>query len=169
MILNLSPAGSNQFPHKVQGYCNGQSAATVARTGRTVGGGGGPEVVDGGPGGGSGNVKWVSNKITTSKYNVVSFLPKFLFEQFRRYANIFFLAIGLMQQIPNVSPTGRFVTIVPFMFILFLTALKELLEDFKRTRADDKVNNAKTLVWDKATNQFVSKAWKEVRTFKDFF
>ena len=83
------------------------------------GGGAGPEVVDGGPGGG-GNVKWVSNKITTSKYNVVSFLPKFLFEQFRRYANIFFLAIGLMQQIPNVSPTGRFVTIVPFMFILFL-------------------------------------------------
>jgi phospholipid-transporting ATPase len=31
---------------------------------------------------------------------VFSFLPKFLFEQFRRYANVFFLVIGLLQQVP---------------------------------------------------------------------
>ena len=47
-----------------------------------------------------------SNKISTAKYNLLSFLPKFLYEQFRRYANIFFLCIGLLQQIPGVSPTG---------------------------------------------------------------
>ncbi len=85
--------------------------------------------------------KFISNKITTAKYNWLSFLPKFLFEQFRRYANIFFLFIGLLQQIPNVSPTGRFVTIVPFSVILALTALKELIEDIKRRNADSKVNN----------------------------
>ena len=67
------------------------------------------------------------------------FTPQFLYEQFRRYANIFFLCIGLLQQIPNVSPTGRFVTIVPFTIILILTALKEIVEDIKRHRADDKV------------------------------
>ena len=64
---------------------------------------------------------------------------QFLYEQFRRYANIFFLCIGLLQQIPNVSPTGRFVTIVPFTIILILTAMKEIVEDIKRHRADDKV------------------------------
>ncbi len=85
--------------------------------------------------------KFITNKITTAKYNWLSFLPKFLFEQFRRYANIFFLCIGLLQQIPNVSPTGRFVTIVPFSVILALTALKELIEDVKRHNADKKVNN----------------------------
>ena len=131
---------------------------TIAGAG---GGGGGSEAVDG-PGDGGPGAKWLSNKITTSKYNVFSFLPKFLFEQFRRYANIFFLAIGLMQQIPNVSPTGKYVTIVPFMVILSLTALKELLEDVKRNKADDKVKNAKTLVWDKHARDFVPKAWKEV-------
>ena len=62
-----------------------------------------------------------------------------MYEQFRRYANIFFLCIGLLQQIPNVSPTGRFVTIVPFTIILILTAMKEIVEDIKRHRADDKV------------------------------
>ena len=70
------------------------------------------------------------NDISTAKYNIISFLPKFLFEQFRRYANCFFLAIGLLQQIPNVSPTGRYVTLVPFMFILMLSALKEIVEDW---------------------------------------
>lgn len=59
-----------------------------------------------------------SNVISTAKYSYISFIPKFLFEQFRRYANIFFLCIGLLQQIPDVSPTGRFVTIVPFGIIL---------------------------------------------------
>jgi len=34
---------------------------------------------------------------STAKYNFISFLPKFLFEQFRRYANIFFLFIALLQ------------------------------------------------------------------------
>ena len=58
------------------------------------------------------------NRISTAKYNVFSFLPKFLFEQFHRYANVFFLAIALLQQIPNVSPTGRYTTAIPLIFIL---------------------------------------------------
>jgi hypothetical protein len=64
------------------------------------------------------------NYIITAKYTPLTFLPKFLFEQFRRYANIFFLAIGLFQQIPGISPTGKYVTIVPFIGILIITALK---------------------------------------------
>ena len=73
---------------------------------------------------------------------VFCFSLQFLYEQFRRYANIFFLCIGLLQQIPNVSPTGRFVTIVPFTVILILTAMKEIVEDIKRHRADDKVRQS---------------------------
>lgn len=61
-----------------------------------------------------------SNKISTAKYSFVNFVPKFLFEQSLHYSNIFFLCIGLLQQIPGVSPTGRFVTIVPFGIILGL-------------------------------------------------
>ncbi|MCP4700073.1 MAG: hypothetical protein GY862_24955 [Gammaproteobacteria bacterium] len=34
---------------------------------------------------------------STAKYNVLTFLPRFLFEQFRRYANVFFLIIALLQ------------------------------------------------------------------------
>ena len=91
--------------------------------------------------------KFCSNQVTTAKYNFFTFLPKFLFEQFRRYANVFFLAIGLLQQIPDVSPTGRYVTLVPFTIILCLTAFKELIEDWKRHLADRRVNNAEAQVF----------------------
>jgi len=78
------------------------------------------------------------NKISTAKYNVFTFIPKFLFEQFRRYANIFFLCIGLLQQIPGVSPTGKYVTIGPFCVVLLITAIKEIMEDLKRHNEDKK-------------------------------
>lgn len=41
--------------------------------------------------------KYKNNRITTAKYSFVSFVPLFLFEQFRRYSNCFFLFIALMQ------------------------------------------------------------------------
>ena len=42
-------------------------------------------------------VKYCSNSISTSKYNIFTFLPKFLFEQFSKYSNIFFFMIVLLQ------------------------------------------------------------------------
>ncbi|XP_048511424.1 probable phospholipid-transporting ATPase IA isoform X3 [Athalia rosae] len=84
--------------------------------------------------------KYTTNHITTAKYSVFSFIPSFLFEQFRRYSNCFFLFIALMQQIPDVSPTGRYTTLVPLIFILSVSALKEIVEDIKRHRADDEIN-----------------------------
>lgn len=90
--------------------------------------------------------KYCSNKISTAKYSFISFLPKFLFEQFRRYSNVFFLFIALLQQIPNVSPTGHYTTALPLLFILCVSALKEIVEDFKRHKADDEVNRRRVLV-----------------------
>jgi hypothetical protein len=42
-------------------------------------------------------VKFITNYISTSKYSILTFLPKFLFEQFRKYSNIFFLCIAVLQ------------------------------------------------------------------------
>lgn len=35
----------------------------------------------------------------------------------------------VVQQIPDVSPTGRYTTLVPLIFILSVSALKEIVED----------------------------------------
>ncbi|KDR21171.1 putative phospholipid-transporting ATPase IA, partial [Zootermopsis nevadensis] len=90
--------------------------------------------------------RYCNNHISTAKYSALSFVPSFLFEQFRRYSNCFFLFIALLQQIPDVSPTGRYTTLVPLIFILSVSAIKEVVEDIKRHRADDEINHRKVEV-----------------------
>jgi phospholipid-transporting ATPase len=110
----------------------------------------------------TGHHRFCSNKVSTAKYNFVSFLPKFLFEQFRRYSNTFFLFIALMQQIPGVSPTGRYTTAVPLIFILTVSALKEIFEDIKRHRADRGVNRSIALVLNTSTRLWEKKFWCDI-------
>ena len=42
------------------------------------------------------NNNGLSNEITTTKYNIVTWLPKSLWEQFRRIANVYFLVISVL-------------------------------------------------------------------------
>lgn len=93
----------------------------------------------------SGN-RYVDNHVSTAKYNAATFLPKFLFEQFSKYANLFFLFTAALQQIPNISPTNRFTTIVPLVIVLLVSAGKELIEDFKRKNSDKSLNYSKAKV-----------------------
>uniref|UniRef100_A0A670J5J9 Phospholipid-transporting ATPase n=1 Tax=Podarcis muralis TaxID=64176 RepID=A0A670J5J9_PODMU len=90
--------------------------------------------------------KFCNNHVSTAKYNLITFLPRFLYSQFRRAANAFFLFIALLQQIPDVSPTGRYTTLVPLLFILIVAAVKEIIEDIKRHKADNAVNKKKIQV-----------------------
>ena len=41
--------------------------------------------------------KYVGNSVSTTKYNIFTFLPKNLFEQFHRIANFYFLIIIILQ------------------------------------------------------------------------
>uniref|UniRef100_A0A2K6PL98 Phospholipid-transporting ATPase n=1 Tax=Rhinopithecus roxellana TaxID=61622 RepID=A0A2K6PL98_RHIRO len=91
--------------------------------------------------------KFCNNHVSTAKYNIITFLPRFLYSQFRRAANSFFLFIALLQQIPDVSPTGRYTTLVPLLFILAVAAIKEIIEDIKRHKADNAVNKKQTQVF----------------------
>ena len=90
--------------------------------------------------------KYLDNHVSTAKYNVVTFLPKFLFEQFSKYANLFFLFTAALQQIPNISPTNRYTTIGPLIIVLLVSAGKELIEDFKRKNSDKSLNYSKARV-----------------------
>ncbi|KAI1840843.1 hypothetical protein JX266_012925 [Neoarthrinium moseri] len=91
-------------------------------------------------------VKYASNHVSTAKYNVATFLPKFLLEQFSKFANIFFLFTAALQQIPNLSPTNKYTTIGPLIVVLMVSAGKELVEDYRRKQADSALNNSKARV-----------------------
>ena len=90
--------------------------------------------------------KYLDNHVSTAKYNIATFLPKFLFEQFSKYANLFFLFTAALQQIPNISPTNRYTTIGPLIIVLLVSAGKELIEDFKRKNSDKSLNHSKARV-----------------------
>uniref|UniRef100_A0A8C7QKP6 Phospholipid-transporting ATPase n=1 Tax=Oncorhynchus mykiss TaxID=8022 RepID=A0A8C7QKP6_ONCMY len=94
------------------------------------------------------NTKFCDNHVSTTKYGVLTFLPRFLYEQIRRAANAFFLFIALMQQIPDVSPTGRYTTLVPLIFILTVAGIKEIIEDYV-SRTDTVLRNGawQTIIW----------------------
>lgn len=52
--------------------------------------------------------KYKNNHITTAKYTILTFIPSFLFEQFRRYSNCFFLFVALMQVIIIIFSSLRY-------------------------------------------------------------
>ncbi|KAI9364414.1 hypothetical protein DFJ73DRAFT_809180 [Zopfochytrium polystomum] len=84
------------------------------------------------------------NKIRTSKYTILSFLPKNLFEQFRSIANFYFLSLVILQAFPPFDDVSILLTAAPIFIIVTLTAFKDAIEDYRRHQADKSVNSSKT-------------------------
>lgn len=83
---------------------------------------------------------YCSNQVITSKYTVITFLPRNLLEQFRRIANIFFLAIAILQFFSIFSTVSPGLVILPLLIVITITALKDGYEDIKRHQSDRSVN-----------------------------
>ena len=90
----------------------------------------------------------LSNVVETTKYTVWNFLPKNLFEQFHRFANIYFLAIAILNWVPAIKAFAKEITMIPLLFVLSVTLLKDLFEDQRRRRSDNEVNNRQCFVYD---------------------
>ncbi|XP_013857953.1 phospholipid-transporting ATPase ID [Austrofundulus limnaeus] len=84
---------------------------------------------------------YVNNAIKTSKYNIFTFLPLNLFEQFTRLANAYFLFLLFLQVIPQISSVPWFTTAVPLIAVLGITAIKDANDDINRHKCDKQVNN----------------------------
>ncbi|XP_069564255.1 probable phospholipid-transporting ATPase IM [Brachyistius frenatus] len=103
----------------------------------------------------------LDNHIKTSKYNIFTFLPINLFEQFQRVANAYFIVLLILQLIPEISSLPWFTTIVPLVLVLTITAVKDATDDFFRHRSDQQVNNRLSQVLIKGSLQ--SETWMNVR------
>ncbi|XP_073702600.1 phospholipid-transporting ATPase ID [Garra rufa] len=90
--------------------------------------------------------QYASNCIMTSKYNIVTFLPVNLFEQFQEVANTYFLFLLILQLIPQISSLSWFTTIVPLVLVLSITAVKDATDDYFRHKSDNQVNNRQSQV-----------------------
>ncbi|KAI9675252.1 MAG: hypothetical protein M1817_001154 [Caeruleum heppii] len=87
-------------------------------------------------------VKYTKNKIRTAKYTPVSFVPKNLWWQFHNIANIYFLFIIILAFFPIFGASNPELGSVPLIFILFVTGVKDGIEDYRRTVLDNELNNS---------------------------
>lgn len=95
------------------------------------------------------NSHFSSNYVSTTKYSPLNAVPKFLYEQFTRFANAYFLIIGILYTIDKVTPIftfGRYSTLCVLAVVVLLSGVKEAIEDFRRYREDRRVNREITHV-----------------------
>ena len=94
-----------------------------------------------------------NNKISTTKYNILTFLPKGLLLQFTRLPNVFFLFTAIIQSIPVISPLTSLTAIVPLIFVLGVSLIREFIEDWARKNYDDMNNKEEVIVFRKGSFQ----------------
>ncbi|XP_076928087.1 putative phospholipid-transporting ATPase 7 [Bidens hawaiensis] len=105
--------------------------------------------------------KYTGNNVTTTKYNVFTFLPRSLFEQFRRVGNLYFLLVAIVSVTP-VAPFSAFSQIAPLVFVVGVSLFKEGIEDWHRFVQDSEVNS-RTVRVHVGNGTFEDRKWKSLR------
>jgi hypothetical protein len=85
-----------------------------------------------------------TNKVITSKYNLVTFLPIFLFEMFSRVAYLYFLVQAALSWWSVISPYSGLGATAALLFVLAVAAVKAIWEDVKRHQEDQRTNTSVT-------------------------
>ncbi|KAK3673100.1 phospholipid transporting ATPase [Recurvomyces mirabilis] len=86
--------------------------------------------------------RYKRNKIRTAKYTPLSFIPKNLWFQFHNIANVFFLAVIILNFFSIFGATNPGLSAVPLIVIVVITSIKDGIEDWGRTVLDNELNNA---------------------------
>ncbi|GAA5838969.1 hypothetical protein JCM11251_007842 [Rhodosporidiobolus azoricus] len=81
------------------------------------------------------------NIVKNQKYNVATFLPLVLYEQFKFFYNLYFLLVALSQFVPALRIGFLATYIVPLAFVLAVTLGKEAYDDYKRYLRDRSANS----------------------------
>ena len=92
------------------------------------------------------NITNWSNKEENNKYNVITFFPITLFNQFRQFGNFFYLLMSISQFFPELAVGFLFTYIAPLAFVIAVSMGKELYDDINRRIQDKKTNSAKITV-----------------------
>ncbi|XP_026726480.1 probable phospholipid-transporting ATPase IIB [Trichoplusia ni] len=80
------------------------------------------------------------NYVCNQKYNIITFLPIVLYEQFRFFLNMYFLVMAVSQFIPSIRIGYLYTYWGPLCFVLAVTLFREAVDDFRRYRRDREVN-----------------------------
>ncbi|CAN3479985.1 phospholipid-transporting ATPase Dnf1p [Diutina catenulata] len=86
--------------------------------------------------------KFPPNKIRTTKYTPLSFLPKNIVLQFTNVANFYFLVLIILGAFTIFGVDSPGLAAVPLIVIVCITAAKDAFEDYRRASSDSELNNS---------------------------
>lgn len=85
--------------------------------------------------------KFPRNVICNQKYNIITFIPLTLYNQFKFFLNMYFLIVASSQFIPELRIGYLYTYWGPLAFVVFVTMCREAYDDFIRFRRDREVNS----------------------------
>jgi len=113
------------------------------------------------------NPGFPDNKVSTTKYTWLTFVPKNLMEQYMKFGNQYFTVISLLMWLGEhttlfIGTIKAFSTVATLAAMMMVTAVMALLDDRQRGKADTQINSqkAKTLNPDGSEKE---KLWSEVQ------
>uniref|UniRef100_A0A8C0FQ99 Phospholipid-transporting ATPase n=1 Tax=Bubo bubo TaxID=30461 RepID=A0A8C0FQ99_BUBBB len=105
--------------------------------------------------------KYPKNAIKNQKYNIFTFIPGVLYEQFKFFLNLYFLVVSCSQFVPALKIGYLYTYWAPLGFVLTVTVVREAVDEFRRYKRDKEMNSQ---LYSKLTNQRIPSDMVFLRT-----
>ena len=84
---------------------------------------------------------YITNKLNNRKYNIFTFLPLFLYNEYKYFANFYFLMLAVVQIWPPIRVGFLITYIGPIIMVTGLSLIKELWDEIKIAGKDKIINS----------------------------
>uniref|UniRef100_H2Y5E2 Phospholipid-transporting ATPase n=1 Tax=Ciona savignyi TaxID=51511 RepID=H2Y5E2_CIOSA len=81
--------------------------------------------------------------ICNQKYNIITFVPGVLYNQFKFFLNLYFLIMACSQFIPSLKIGFLYTYWAPLGFVLSVTLIREAYDEWKRYHRDKEINSTR--------------------------
>uniref|UniRef100_A0A803YSR1 Phospholipid-transporting ATPase n=1 Tax=Meleagris gallopavo TaxID=9103 RepID=A0A803YSR1_MELGA len=85
--------------------------------------------------------KYPKNAIKNQKYNIFTFIPGVLYEQFKFFLNLYFLIVSCSQFVPALKIGYLYTYWAPLGFVLTVTVAREAVDEYRRYKRDKEMNS----------------------------
>ncbi|KAF7691399.1 hypothetical protein HF521_011696 [Silurus meridionalis] len=85
--------------------------------------------------------KYPKNAIKNQKYNIITFVPGVLYQQFKFFLNLYFLVVACSQFVPSLKIGYLYTYWAPLAFVLAVTMVREAVDEVRRYRRDKEMNS----------------------------
>ncbi|XP_072267653.1 probable phospholipid-transporting ATPase IIB isoform X2 [Pyxicephalus adspersus] len=85
--------------------------------------------------------KYPRNAIKNQKYNIFTFIPGVLYQQFKFFLNLYFLVVACSQFVPALKIGYLYTYWAPLGFVLAVTMVREAVDEYRRFKRDKEMNS----------------------------